>query len=104
MTFLHILRSVSGHLFHVPVAELRGDLDPRHVFVHGEVEVRAASLQRHAVPVPVVQQAAEGREAPALGGRSPACNRTGERERERGVEKRVQRPTGPNKKALLLSS
>ena len=65
---LCMLHSVSWHLSDVPVAELCRDLNPLRVFVHSEVEVRAASLQYDMVPVLIVQQAAEGSETLQLRG------------------------------------
>lgn len=41
------------------MAELRRGLDRFRVFVHGEVQVRAAPHHRHVVPVLVVQKAAQ---------------------------------------------
>ena len=45
---------VASHLLDVPVVELRRDLNPFCVFVHSEVEVRAAPLHCYMVPMLVI--------------------------------------------------
>lgn len=77
--------SVSSHLLRLPAGELRGEPEAlRGVFVHRDVELRAAPLHRQAVPLLIVQQAAEGGDAPGLrGGRT--WGRRGGREREKVI-------------------
>lgn len=48
------VQQASANLFNVPVVELRRDLDPLRVLVHGEVEVRSAALHRYMVPMLIV--------------------------------------------------